>query len=196
MTFDETLSLVSTKLPPDPISKARPPDQTHFFLKPTSCPNISPSTPHVPAQSLPLDGSSESSTSLETIAIISAPPLGIPPSLSTPLCDSHEPLHNEDLNLHFGLHDSTLHDSFPHHLASTSISNLPCTAPIENLSTRTHSMTTQSMNNIFKPKQFHIVSKHSLLSPLESTCVSQVVSHPEWCATMSSELTTLIRNGT
>lgn len=133
---------------------------------------------------------------METVAIISTPPSGIPPSLFTLLCDSHEPLHDEHLNLHYGLYDSAMHDSFPHHPASTSISNLPCPAPIKNLSTRTHSMTTRSMNNIFKPKQLHTVSKHSLLPPVEPTCVSQAISHLEWRVTMSNELTALICNGT
>ena len=57
-------------------------------------------------------------------------------------------------------------------------------------------MTTRSMNNIFKPKQLHIMSKHYLPLPLEPTCVTQAVSHPEWREAMSSELTALMRHGT
>ena len=52
------------------------------------------------------------------------------------------------------------------------------------------------MNNIFKPKQLNIVSKHSLSSPLEPICVRQDVSHFERHATITSELTTLMRHGT
>ena len=57
-------------------------------------------------------------------------------------------------------------------------------------------MTTRSMHNIFKPKQLNTVSKHSLPPSLEPTCVSQAVSHPEWRAAMSSELTALMSHGT
>lgn len=57
-------------------------------------------------------------------------------------------------------------------------------------------MTTRSMNNIFKPKQLHTISKHLLLLPLEPTFVSQAVSHPKWCEAMSSELIALMLHGT
>lgn len=63
--------------------------------------------------------------------------------------------------------------------------------PLENLdpSTQcTHKMTTNSMNKIYKPKQFHTVTKHPLLVPIEPTCVSQAVLQPHWCDTMSQEL--------
>jgi ABC-type dipeptide/oligopeptide/nickel transport system permease subunit len=37
-------------------------------------------------------------------------------------------------------------------------------------------MTTRSMNQIFKPKQLHIVTKHLLPQTLEPTCVSQTIT--------------------
>ena len=57
-------------------------------------------------------------------------------------------------------------------------------------------MVTRSMNNIFKPKQIHTVTKHPIPPTLEPTCVSQAVSNPQWREAMSSELTALMRHGT
>ncbi|KAL6328913.1 hypothetical protein AAG906_007203 [Vitis piasezkii] len=51
---------------------------------------------------------------------------------------------------------------------------------------RIHTMTTGSMNNIHKPKQFNSVTKHPLPPTIEPTC-----GHA-----MSDELTALIRHGT
>uniref|UniRef100_A0A2N9H958 Reverse transcriptase Ty1/copia-type domain-containing protein n=1 Tax=Fagus sylvatica TaxID=28930 RepID=A0A2N9H958_FAGSY len=61
---------------------------------------------------------------------------------------------------------------------------------------RTHQMTTRSMNQIFKPKQIHTVSKYPLPQPIEPTSVSQAVSHPHWREAMSNELTALMQHGT
>jgi hypothetical protein len=52
------------------------------------------------------------------------------------------------------------------------------------------------MNNIFKPKQLNIVTKHPLPQSLEPTCVTQALSMPQWREAMSDELTTLMRHGT
>jgi hypothetical protein len=38
--------------------------------------------------------------------------------------------------------------------------------------TRQHNMITRSMNNIYKPKQIHLTTKHPLPQPIEPTCVS------------------------
>lgn len=57
-------------------------------------------------------------------------------------------------------------------------------------------MTTRSMNNIYKPKQMHVVTKHPLPLSLEPTCVSQAISEPRWRAAMSDELTALMKHGT
>ncbi|RVW30525.1 Retrovirus-related Pol polyprotein from transposon RE2 [Vitis vinifera] len=61
---------------------------------------------------------------------------------------------------------------------------------------RIHTMTTRSMNNIHKPKQFNSVTKHPLLPTIEPTCVGQALREPHWRHAMSDELTTLMRHGT
>ncbi|KAJ0027681.1 hypothetical protein Pint_36319 [Pistacia integerrima] len=72
--------------------------------------------------------------------------------------------------------------------------------PVDNQSahdtSRTHSMTTRSMNKIYKPKQFHSVSKHPIPPILEPTCVSQAIRDPKWRSAMSDELTALMRHHT
>lgn len=82
------------------------------------------------------------------------------------------------------------------HLPLSSVSNLgPIeTFPISNC--RTYSMTTRSMNNIFKPKQVNVVTKHPLPQSLEPTFVTLALSMPQWCAAMYEKLTTLMRHGT
>ncbi|XP_022876855.1 uncharacterized protein LOC111395065 [Olea europaea var. sylvestris] len=52
------------------------------------------------------------------------------------------------------------------------------------------------MNNIFRPKQIHTITKHPIQPSLEPTCVSQAISHPQWREAMSNELTALMRHGT
>ena len=61
---------------------------------------------------------------------------------------------------------------------------------------RTHTMTIRSMNQIFKPKQIHTVSKHPLPQPIEPTSVSQAISQPHWREAMSNELIALMKHGT
>jgi hypothetical protein len=61
---------------------------------------------------------------------------------------------------------------------------------------RTHSMTTRSMNQIFKPKQIHAMSKYPLPQTIEPTCVSQAISQPNWREAMSNKLTALMKHGT
>jgi len=61
---------------------------------------------------------------------------------------------------------------------------------------RTHTMTTRSINRIFKPKQVHTISKHSLPPILEPTSVNQAISHHRWHEAMSTELTALMKHGT
>jgi hypothetical protein len=57
------------------------------------------------------------------------------------------------------LHPTDLHRSsaspLPHSIVSSPI-------PLVNPPPRTHTMTTCSMNQIFKPKQIHTVTKHPL----------------------------------
>jgi hypothetical protein len=149
--FDETQSLVSNDTPPGHLSSIRPPNHTHLLLKPNSCHVIPSSAPLVPATSSPISTPPlEPSTSLDAVAASSASSPGITPSLSPPLSESTDNLHYE--HLHSNLH------AF---LASTS--PFPCPAQIVTITTRNHSMTTRSMNNIFKPKQLNTVSKHSFL---------------------------------
>jgi hypothetical protein len=60
----------------------------------------------------------------------------------------------------------------------------------------THNMTTRSMNQIFKPKQLNTISKYPLPQTIEPTSMGQALSQPHWCATMSHELTALMKHDT
>lgn len=60
----------------------------------------------------------------------------------------------------------------------------------------THQMVTLSQNNIFKPKQIKLTTKHSLLPTNEPSCISQALSNPLCQKTIFNEFTTLIRNET
>ncbi|GKV25507.1 hypothetical protein SLEP1_g34939 [Rubroshorea leprosula] len=55
----------------------------------------------------------------------------------------------------------------------------------------THPMITRSLNNIFKPKQMHLATKHPLPVPVEPSCVRQAVCHPHWRRAMSEEFDAL-----
>jgi len=66
--------------------------------------------------------------------------------------------------------------------------------PNESQPQRTHSMITRSMNQIYKPEQFHVVTKHPLPCAIEPSCVRQVLYDPRWRQAMSEELTALIRH--
>ena len=153
--FDETQSLVSKINPPGHLSSTHPPDHTHLFLKPISCHVIPSPAPLVPATSSPISTPPlEPSPSLDTAATSSASSPGITPSLYPSISESINNLHHE--HLHSNSH------AFLASIASASTSPLPCPAQIATIPTRNHSMTTRSMNNIFKPKQLNTVSKHSL----------------------------------
>ena len=118
-----------------------------------------------------------------------------------PISDiSHSPvsLDSLDLNLNFPSSNSDL-NNIPTNLSLSNSDHV--SVPINSVQpetppTRTHTMVTRSMNNIFKPKQIHIVTKHPIPPTLEPTCVSQAVSNPQWREAMSSELTALMRHGT
>ena len=120
---------------------------------------------------------------------------------SLPISDiSHSPvaLDSLDLNLNFPSSNSDL-NNIPTNLSLSNSDHV--SVPINSVQpetppTRTHTMVTRSMNNIFKPKQIHTVTKHPIPPTLEPTCVSQAVSNPQWHEAMSSELTTLMRHGT
>ena len=55
-------------------------------------------------------------------------------------------------------------------------------------------MITRFKNNIFKPYQLHMTTKHPLPLTLTPSCVSQALKHPEWRAAMSVEFTALTHN--
>ena len=123
----------------------------------------------------------------------SLPVINHPPSHPTPPLDdtrtasplnipSHSPIPTQDT--HLGL------DFSP---PSSDFTNPPQT---DTPPQRTHNMTTRSMNQIFKPKQIHTVSKHPLPQTIEPTSVSQAISQPHWCEAMSTELTALMKHGT
>lgn len=143
---------------------------------------------------------SQPPVSSEPTAITSAPLLGNTPSSSPhDFIESHGALGSQNVNSKSPSINSNLNAIAPYAQSSTQLassSSQMCSIHNEITSSRTHSMTTQSMNNIFKPKQMHIVSKHPLPPSLEPTCVSQAVSHPQWRDAMSSELTALMRHGT
>jgi len=81
--FDKTQCPVSKTNPPDQLSSTRPPNHTHLFLKPNSCPVIPSLAPLVLASSSPTSTPPlEPSTSLDTVAASSASSPGITPSLS------------------------------------------------------------------------------------------------------------------
>ena len=61
---------------------------------------------------------------------------------------------------------------------------------------RTHFMITRSLNNIYKPKQFHVITKHPLPYAIEPSCVSQALGDPRWRQAMSAKLTALMRHNT
>jgi hypothetical protein len=52
------------------------------------------------------------------------------------------------------------------------------------------------MNNIFKPKQLSLVTKHPLPKTIKPSSVTQVLSNPQWWEAICSELTALMRHDT
>ena len=57
-------------------------------------------------------------------------------------------------------------------------------------------MVTRSMNQIYKPKKLHAVTKYPIPHTIEPSCVSQALHDPHWRRAMSEELTALMRHGT
>uniref|UniRef100_A0A6N2KT27 Reverse transcriptase domain-containing protein n=1 Tax=Salix viminalis TaxID=40686 RepID=A0A6N2KT27_SALVM len=122
---------------------------------------------------------SASSRSLEDSPAITA---SSPSSFNTPASSQHLDSHATDL---------------PRCPASTLPSPIvPIPIPPSNPLSRTHNMTTCSMNQIFRPKQVHTITKHPFPQTIEPTCVSQAITHLHWREAMSHELTTLMQNGT
>ena len=65
-----------------------------------------------------------------------------------------------------------------------------------NTEVRVHRMTTRSMNDIYKPKNSFLVTKHPLPSSLEPSSVTAALVDSRWREAMSSELTALMRHNT
>ncbi|KAI4318232.1 hypothetical protein L6164_026021 [Bauhinia variegata] len=86
-----------------------------------------------------------------------------------------------------------IENSSPPHNNIDAASSLPPSNPHP---TNTHSMTTRSKNNIFKPKRIFHSTKHPLPESLESTCISQALKIPHWKQAMSEEFMALLNNGT
>lgn len=74
----------------------------------------------------------------------------------------------------------------PHHLNNPHVQSSLCT----------HTMTTWSMNNIHRSKQFNSVTKHPLPLTIELSYVSQALYELHWRQAIFDELTTLMRHGT
>ena len=63
--------------------------------------------------------------------------------------------------------------------------------------TSLHRMTTRSQNGVFKPKkQLYLATKFPLPEPVEPSCITQAMKHPQWQAAMSAEFNALLSNGT
>jgi len=66
--------------------------------------------------------------------------------------------------------------------------------PNESQPQRTHSMVTRSINQIYKPKQFHVVTKHLIPHAIEPRCVIQALYDSRWKQAMFEELIALMRH--
>jgi hypothetical protein len=108
---------------------------------------------------------------------------------------SHENLNAPFAHLQLSSHDSStdLNLGSTHNPTNPNFLILP---KIPHPPQRTHTMTTRSMNQIFKPKQINTVSKYRLPQTIEPTSVSQAISEPHWREVMSNELTALMKHGT
>ena len=81
-------------------------------------------------------------------------------------CPNSSPSH-EHLHSNSNSHTNPLSTAINHH-----------SEPPPPPSHRIHTMTTRSMNNIHKPKQFNSVTKHPLPPTIEPTCVGQALREP------------------
>lgn len=113
----------------------------------------------------------------------STSPSGNSPNFSSPVLPNFQ--HSTQCTCSHAPLFSSVYESPPIHFQSQMSSNqsdsLP--EPIDNQSTydtsHTYSMKTRSMNNIYKPKQFHLVIKHPTPPTIEPTCVSQAIRDPK-----------------
>ena len=90
---------------------------------------------------------------------------------------SHENLNNPFAHLQLPSHDSSTDLNLGSTHNPTNL-NFPILFKTPHPTQWTHTMTTRSMNQIFKPKQINTVSKYSLPQTIEPTSVSQAIFEP------------------
>jgi hypothetical protein len=202
--FDEAQPYFSPSKPVPPLPHQNTQDPHHclplFFEAPTPAvppPSLSGTQPSPPPQegapAIVSFSSGNSDNSLRPLFHDCSHALG--PSNIQPIPPSDVSLTGSSSPLPFPSHNfSADSNSGSPHNSSNPISPIFPEPP--NPPQRTHQMTTRSMNQIFKPKQLHTVSKYPLPQPIEPTSVSQAVSHPHWREAMSNELTALMQHGT
>ena len=119
-----------------------------------------------------------------------------PPTLHVTSSPSPAASHGHSTSLDNMTSSSCDETSVPHVPSPQPQSSHPSPTTEPPIASRIHSMTTRSQNNIFKPKQLHLTTKHPLPDPIEPTTVSQAMKDPCWCFAMAAELNALVRNGT
>jgi hypothetical protein len=160
--FDETqYHYTSSQILSKPVSPAsHQVTPLHFGFLPIAVPPPMVST--TPASSLSPEDSH---------AIVASSPGNFNNHASSLNLEQHPPLHPTELD-----HSPT--SPLPHSIVSSPI-------PPANPPPRTRTMTTRFMNQIFKPKQLHTVTKHPLPQTLEPTYVSQAITQLHWREAMS-----------
>ena len=203
MLFDETRdqsslsqhgSSVLTQITPDPPSFLPLIFDAHQFAV------LSSLAPGVPTSLQPSEGSpaivaASSGTFGPSGSLLhdSLPVIDHPPSHPNPPLDDHRTASPLNLPSYSPIPTPYTHLDPDFSPSSSDFPNPPQTnTPPQ----RTHKMTTRSMNQIFKPKQIHTVSKHPLPQTIEPTSVSQAISQPHWREAMSTKLTALMKHGT
>jgi hypothetical protein len=119
-----------------------------------------------------------------------------PPTLHVTSSPSPAASHGRSTSLDNTTSSSCNETSVPHVPSPQPQSSHPSPTTEPPIASRIHSMTTRSQNNIFKPKQLHLTTKHPLPDPIEPTTVSQAMKDPRWHSAMAVELNALVRNGT
>ncbi|GKV15734.1 hypothetical protein SLEP1_g26493 [Rubroshorea leprosula] len=162
------------------------------FLPPmVQCPPNPPSPSHTREPSYPPTVKDLSHISLN-------PSTSAHPTSKEPHLEHLSPTHGSPRAHLPSLPSSPIHlvSSSPSTTSSSSTSSPTMSAPHPTGPTRTHSMTTRSQNNIFKPRTLFLATKHPLDSSIEPTCVSQALKNPQWRQAMSDEFNALVRQGT
>lgn len=200
MLFDETQNHISPSSPVPseltlPLRDLHQLLPLHFGAQPTAVP--SSTVFDAPAPSLPPEGSPAIAASspgnfAPSVPLFSDSLQAVDPNPAHPNPHPGDNRTGSFLDLPLSLsHDTTSRTANP--LPNPNLTNPNPTNPQPQ---RTHTMTTRSMNQIFKPKQIHTVSKHPLPPTIEPTSVSQAISQPHWREAMSTEITALMKHGT